>query len=59
MFRVLGKVKGKKNDERSSRPTRDRSSKQVEPNVDIPSSLFMVLDHNVVCNLMFLHLNYI
>jgi hypothetical protein len=59
MFMVLGKGKGNKNDERSSRPTRSRSSKQVDPNVDIPSSLFMVLDHNVVCNLIFLHLNYI
>jgi hypothetical protein len=52
MLRVFGKGKGKKRGEGSYRSTRSRSSREVDPYVDTPSSLFMVLDLNVVCILI-------
>jgi hypothetical protein len=52
MLRVFGKGKGKKNGEGSSRSTRSRSSREDNPSVDTPSSLFTVLDLNVLCILV-------
>lgn len=44
MFKMLGKGKGKKKGEGSSRSTYSRSSREVDATGDTPSSLFMVLD---------------
>jgi hypothetical protein len=48
MLRVFGMRKGKKKGEGSSRSTRSRSSREAGPTINTPSSLFMVLDLNVV-----------
>jgi hypothetical protein len=56
MLRVFGMGKGKKKGEGSSRSTRSRSSWEADPTIDTPSSLFMVLDLNVVYLNVFFHL---
>jgi hypothetical protein len=52
MLRLFGKGKGKKKCEASSRSSQSRLSREDDPSVEAPSSLFMVLDLNVVCILM-------